>query len=721
MDTAISVQDPHIQPRLERRPQPGMKIEGQESGVRPKAAETHHVAQVVIKSQNLKRTPTQHLKEEDEEGMFSQHWEGQWQEFLKTVQFSNSEQAGSLFLLHPETKSQAAAFESAANSAVKEEGMSTCWSTLKGQANSQQDVTGRTNACPMEEIKLDEDDALETQRQNFRQFFYPEGEGPQVAYRQLRALCHRWLKPERHTKEQILELVILEQFLAILPGEVQRWVKELEPRSCPQAVALTEDFFQRRKGADRQEQQSWPHQDGAGDFPAKDGASLETRGMTPSPGVKTEADDEWQGEEERGLSGLSSEEGSHKSPDKSEWTEENSLEGSKKKAIPVSQRLEAAEIVTQTIIPKENGGMKCTACGEIFLNEADLNRHQITHTRDKPYECSDCGKSFHWRSILNAHRRKHTGEKPFQCAECGKSFSHSSYLLGHKRTHTGEKPYECLECGKSFRLNSHLINHKKIHTGQKPFKCLDCGKHFRRSSHLNCHKRLHTGDKPYQCLDCGKRFCRSSNLNSHKRIHTGEKPFECSICGKCFCQSSQLHQHQATHTGEKSHKCSDCGRSFSQLSYLHSHKRMHTAEKSFPCLECGKSFYWLSQLNNHKSAHTGEKPYGCSDCGKSFSWRSQLSIHQKIHMEEKPYECADCGKTFHCKSYLHDHRRNHTGERPYECMECGKSFHWRSNLHDHKKIHTGEKPYECSDCGKSFRQSSHLHAHRRIHTETKHK
>ncbi|XP_063148754.1 uncharacterized protein LOC134489817 [Candoia aspera] len=718
MDTGISVQDLQIQPRLEWRLQAGMKIEGQESGARPKAAEFRPVAQTGTKSHNLKQTPSQRLEEEDEEGMFSQHWEGQWQDFLKTIRFSSSEQGGSLFLLHPETKSQAPAFERAANSAAKEEGMPMCRSTLKGQANSPPGVRNGTNAYPVKETKPDEDDALETQRQNFRQFFYPETGGPQVAYRQLQALCHRWLRPERHTKEQILELVILEQFLAILPGEVQRWVKELEPKSCPQAVALTEDFFQRQRGAERQEQQTRPPQDDAGDFPAEDGASLETRGVAPGAEVKTEGN-EWQGKEERELSGLSSEEGNNKNPDKSAWKEENSLEESSAEAVPVSQSREAPEIVAQAVLPKESGGMKCTACGKIFTSEADLNRHRTTHTRDKPYECSDCGKSFHWRSILNAHRRKHTGEKPFQCAECGKSFSHSSYLLGHKRTHTGEKPYECLECGKSFRLSSHLINHKKIHTGQKPFKCPDCGKHFRRSSHLNCHKRLHTGDKPYQCPDCGKSFCRSSNLNSHKRIHTGEKPFECSVCGKRFCQSSQLHQHQATHMGEKSHKCSDCGRSFSQLSYLHSHKRMHAAEKSFPCLECGKSFHWLSQLNNHKSAHTGEKPYRCSDCGKSFSWRSQLSIHQKIHVEEKPYECADCGKTFHCKSYLHDHQRNHTGERPYECVECGKSFHWRSNLHDHKKIHTGEKPYECSNCGKSFRQSSHLHAHKRIHTETK--
>ncbi|KAH0630550.1 hypothetical protein JD844_013711 [Phrynosoma platyrhinos] len=90
---------------------------------------------------------------------------------------------------------------------------------------------------------------LEMQRQHFRTLSYQEADGPRNFCRELQELCRNWLVPERHTKEQMLELVTLEQFLAVLPLDMQKWLKEHAPESCAQAVTLAEDFLLRQQRA----------------------------------------------------------------------------------------------------------------------------------------------------------------------------------------------------------------------------------------------------------------------------------------------------------------------------------------------------------------------------------------------------------------------------------------------------------------------------------------
>lgn len=61
-------------------------------------------------------------------------------------------------------------------------------------------------------------------------------------WRRLRELSRGWLRPEVRSKEQIMELLVLEQFLSILPEDIQSWVWVRHPQSCAQAVALAEKF-----------------------------------------------------------------------------------------------------------------------------------------------------------------------------------------------------------------------------------------------------------------------------------------------------------------------------------------------------------------------------------------------------------------------------------------------------------------------------------------------
>ena len=79
-------------------------------------------------------------------------------------------------------------------------------------------------------------------RQRFRQFQYKEAAGPHEAFNKLWELCCQWLKPKMRSKEQILELLVLEQFLTILPTEIETWVREHCPENRERVVSLIEDL-----------------------------------------------------------------------------------------------------------------------------------------------------------------------------------------------------------------------------------------------------------------------------------------------------------------------------------------------------------------------------------------------------------------------------------------------------------------------------------------------
>ncbi|XP_028355923.1 zinc finger protein with KRAB and SCAN domains 5 isoform X3 [Physeter macrocephalus] len=599
-------------------------------------------------------------------------------------------------------------------------------------------------------VKVEEEDCtwmreynppvFETFYQRFKHFQYHEASGPREALSQLRVLCCEWLRPELHTKEQILELLVLEQFLTILPEEFQTWVREHHPENGEEAVAVVENI--ERELEERRQQivacaEVLPPKvvpPGAG----PESFSHQLLPVDPQPEHEPQRPhllEENNYESRNDNVELIVKQISDEA--ESPWM----TSGSPERNVPPSQEFggvsDPHSVVERWQVNPPVGKSRQTPSQKRDLGAiTDVNRKPNTNG-ERGHRCNDCGKFFLQASNFIQHRRIHTGEKPFKCGECGKSYNQRVHLTQHQRVHTGEKPYKCQVCGKAFRVSSHLVQHHSVHSGERPYGCPECGKSFGRHSHLIEHLKRHFREKSQRCND---KRSKNTKLNVKKKIpefseadleptgliprnvsqvqdfgegheHQGKLDRKQGIpmkeilgqpSSKRMNFSEVTYVHKKSSAGERPHKCNECGKSFIQSAHLIQHQRIHTGEKPFRCDECGKSYNQRVHLTQHQRVHTGEKPYTCPLCGKAFRVRSHLVQHQSVHSGERPFKCNECGKGFGRRSHLAGHLRLHSRERSHQCHECGEIFFQYVSLAEHQVLHMGQKNEQNSICGEAY-------------------
>ncbi|XP_008104023.2 zinc finger protein 397 [Anolis carolinensis] len=667
-----------------------------------------------------------------------QHWEAQWQEFLKTLQPIHARcETPTMPEIAPweDTKAFLASFEQVAKACrwPKEEWAARLLPALSGEAEQafqSLEAGDREDYRKVKAVILRQDALrMELQRQHFREFFCQRVEDPQRVYSQLQELCRQWLKPERRSKEQILELLILEQFLASLPQDLQIWIRAGGPDTCSQAVALAEDFLLKRQQEDETGKCQGVKKEGS----LAPGNTEED----PSEAVKGEICKEDKQSSEtlkcpiQGSSSLSPEGQKMVLSDiKEEPVDLKETDPSVQTAWQ-NLSLPSQQTIVWKVLQEDDGQVDSLGDNmgsQVKLENSQYEAKELEDIVQRPLQktlrdvqgiCEERWKPKGVRKKCAPKKGKEGAEGRegliATIAQPSKVHMKEEILLFsiHDRRYHYGPDVDMIRTrdGSVAEGNIRQYSRQEMLTRENKSRLSEQG----NGSNLVKFQAAQREGKPQNVPEPGKKFCHSTSLPRIQGVESEGRRFECPFCRKCFSKQEHLTNHQQLHTGEKLHECPECRKIFASRQALRRHQGIHSLVKPYKCSQCGKSFSQRRNLTIHQRIHTGEKPYKCSECGKKFSRTQCLKNHQTIHTGDKPHKCSQCGKCFNQRRYLKNHQRIHTGLKPYECPQCGKCFSMAEYLRNHQRIHSGVKPFQCSHCGKSYIQKVALISHQRIH------
>nr|XP_014337449.1 PREDICTED: paternally-expressed gene 3 protein [Bos mutus] len=582
--------------------------------------------------------------------------------------------------------------------------------------------------------------------QRFRNFLYVEFIGPRKTLLKLRNLCLDWLQPEIRTKEEIIEVLVLEQYLSILPERIKPWVYARKPETCEKLVALLEDY----------EAMYEPEDDNSSDTHSEGGMSRRAaESPPPRPALPCCSDCSFvQGSPENFLEQQCSGDGA---------LALCSQVGSTLRQARVGQAVEGWQMASSLRRrpqdpghreslkregPLEGGGPTKArpACARPQSRGARRGRSRDMESRDR------------WPSVRSPRSRFHQRDLTLPLAERAKEREHrrrDSLLDLDARSEEAVLYQDMVALTEDRKpqnpIQDNMENYRKL---------LSLGVQLAEDdghSHMTQGHSARSKRSAYPSTSRGLKTAPETKKSAHRRgICEAESSHgvimekfikdvaRSSRSGRARESSERPHRLSRTQPldfGAMPYVCDECGRSFAVISEFVEHQIVHTRESLY---EYGESFIHSAAVSEAQSRPEGaRRSEGAQAAGLAEHRGGQAQEHlrgsgdeeqdepflpsptfselQKMYGKDKFYECKVCKETFLHSSALIEHQKIHshedrekersTGavrrtpmlgelqracgkEKRYECKVCGETFHHSAALREHQKTHSRGSPSE---------------------------
>ncbi|XP_029780425.1 paternally-expressed gene 3 protein [Suricata suricatta] len=614
--------------------------------------------------------------------------------------------------------------------------------------------------------------------QRFRNFLYVEFVGPRKTLFTLRNLCLDWLQPQTRTKEEIIELLVLEQYLTILPEKIKPWVRAKKPANCEKLVTLLENYKEMYE----------PEDDDSSDLLSDDSLSRRATESPPPRSVSSfcgdrdrDWDQEWDRKRDWDLDW---------DRDRERRGRNRDLESRERWPYPriprgrLPQRDLSLPLMEKTTFATEREPKLRDSAMDYESRAKDAVSYQdvvnLTEDRKPQNPIQDNMENYRKLLSLGVQLAEHDGHSHMTQGHSSRS-KRTAYpstsrglksmpetkKLTHRRGICEDESSHGVIMEKFIKDVSHnsrsgraresnnrsqrfprrpdndwkgvSFNKRESVIQERACEGNGCGGGFNFNSSLVSKKRVLERKRRYQFDTDGKGSAQEQKGCARKR------PFECSEMRKAMSMSSlsapSFTESHPLDFEAMSYVCDECGRSFTVISEFVEHQIMHTRDNLY---EYGESFIHSVAANEVQKSQAGGKRFECKECGETFNKSAALAEHRKIHVREHLAECNDeeDEEPFMPSPTFSELQKIYGKDKFYECKVCKETFLHSSALINHQKTHGidnedngrgeafkprpppgdlpkgygKEKMYECKVCRETFRHSSSLKEHQKIHT-----